>query len=657
MGLPGFVTRLSLMSPEEMAHRVAREVRKTIGRRIYGGPDTVIPLATREAGGLSRAAWIWPLDGQREAAASLMRDMYKWREDQAQSFLHHRFSFFGFKDHDFGKIIRWNFDHRNGVETPLEYGLALDYRDFHRCGDVKYVWEPSRFHHLTEMSKAYYLDGDEAYAKEIVLQVESWISQAPCPLGVHWSGPLESAVRVINWSLTARLLAAADPRFFEKRAGFLEKWAASVRQHLVFIRENFSAFSSADHRLIGEAGGLFVGAMCFEFPESREWSREAAVVLEKEALAQNHPDGVNKEQSLGCQTFVFDLLLLAGLLGRQNGMTFSESYWGRLERMAEFVAEVIDENGDLPQIGDDGEARVLRLDWSAGHKPGRSLLAMAAAVFGRTDFREKAGSFDEKAFWVLGHDGLRAFESAAKRGKPVGAFEYGGYYILKADGARLIFDCGPLGYLARAAHGHADALSFVLDYRGRPIFVDRGTYAYHADPVWRDYFRGTAAHNTVRIDGQDQSQTGGGFLWLAKAHPTLLRRDESSVAGRHDGYRRLKDPVQHEREIRFSAGDRTFSITDRITAVRGHRVERYFHLHPDCSVSEKDGVFLIAHGDARLELAFGAGVRARVLCGSLSPLGGWHSPGYDVKVPAATIAAESEHTGSAALTAAIRLLG
>ena len=104
-----------------------------------------------------------------------------------------------------------------------------------------------------------------------------------------------------------------------------------------------------------------------------------------------------------------------------------------------------------------------------------------------------------------------------------------------------------------AAHGHADALAFTLSVGGREFLVDPGTYAYHTQGAWRSYFRGTAAHNTVRVDGRDQSQPGGNFMWLRKAPAgcnlwrTSVERDV--FEGWHGGYAGLADPVMHRRRI------------------------------------------------------------------------------------------------------------
>ena len=173
------------------------------------------------------------------------------------------------------------------------------------------------------------------------------------------------------------------------------------------------------------------------------------------------------------------------------------------------------------------------------------------------------------------------------------AFPEGGYYILGRDfetesEIRLIVDAGPLGYRAIAAHGHADALAFTLSVGGREFLIDPGTYAYHTQGPWRQYFRGTAAHNTVRVDGVDQSVSGGNFMWLKKAHAGCRRWSTSAERdvfdGWHDGYMRLGDPVFHRRRITLDKPARRFRIDDVLEACGEHEVELFFHCSELCSV-------------------------------------------------------------------------
>src|SRR5450432_3605085 len=88
-------------------------------------------------------------------------------------------------------------------------------------------------------------------------------------------------------------------------------------------------------------------------------------------------------------------------------------------------------------------------------------------------------------------------------------FRDAGIAVIDGVDCKLVMDVGALGYTSIAAHGHADALSVMLAAGDEYILVDSGTYAYHSHPDWRSYFRGTAAHNTVRVDCFDQSVMSG----------------------------------------------------------------------------------------------------------------------------------------------------
>ena len=89
------------------------------------------------------------------------------------------------------------------------------------------------------------------------------------------------------------------------------------------------------------------------------------------------------------------------------------------------------------------------------------------------------------------------------------AFEASGYYKLYDGNRALIFDAGKIGVDYQPAHGHCDCLSFELSVDGKPLLVNSGTYEYQGD--LRKHFRKTRVHNTVEINGHEQSQCWGGF--------------------------------------------------------------------------------------------------------------------------------------------------
>src|SRR5205085_8732813 len=181
---------------------------------------------------------------------------------------------------------------------------------------------------------------------------------------------------------------------------------------------------------------------------------------------------------------------------------FPPAYEQRLEAMLDFIASIMDAGGHVPMFGDADDGFVTRLSCAEGFDNFKSLLATGAVLFGRGDFKTKAGALDDKTRWLLGAQAdsrFAALDSRKTRLPQRQQFPDGGYYILGCDfdtprEIRLVADAGPLGYRSIAAHGHADALSFTLSAGGREFLVDPGTYAYHTQARWRSYFRGTGAH-------------------------------------------------------------------------------------------------------------------------------------------------------------------
>lgn len=649
------LNRLRCMTPAEIGHRVFRSARAR-AERWGRARDGRVPAAD-----LSQlpARWI-------QVAPQVERSRYVAAADRIAS---GRLDVFALKNIDLGSPPRWNRDPKTGVEAPLAFGKLLDYRDPNLVGDIKYLWEPNRHRHLVTLAQAYALTGARKYFAVIQSHLESWFAACPCPMGPNWSSALEPAIRLINWAIAWQLLGGARASVFEAAgaAAFRQRWLDSIYQHARFIAGHFSLYSSANNHLIGEAAGLFIAALTWpHWKGSRRWLAAAKAVLEREALLQNAPDGVNREQAVWYQQFVLDLMLLPLLAGRANGVAFSAAYMARIEAMLEHLASIMDAGGHVPMFGDADDGIVAGFAVDEAFCPYRSLLATGAVLFRRADFKTKAGALDDRTRWLLGAAGEAAFAALTGGGLlPVRrTFPEGGYYILGCDfetedEIRLIADAGPLGYQAIAAHGHADALSFTLSVGGREFLIDPGTYAYHTDAQWRSYFRGTAAHNTLRIDGQDQSQPGGNFLWLKKARAgcSLWRNTpgQDVFEGWHDGYTRLADPVVHRRRIVLDKATRRVVIEDSLRMSRAHDIELFFHCAERCRVEPVPGGYALHQGRKTLLLALPQtpGAAACIRYGSAAPIGGWVSPRFDDKQRSPTIAWSARLAGEVTLRTGI----
>lgn len=639
-----YLNRFILMSPLEIGYRAKERLRNILP--LDFAKDIKPKIA------LNREGIRWYSDLRNGKVISrIIKDKSIHSTDKALQLMEHKFSFFSFDNKSFGDFIDWHWDYKNNKEAPLAYGKSIDYRNFAEVGDIKYIWELNRHQHLIVLAKAYYLTGDAKYKDEVIAQISGWIETNPYMKGVNWASSLEVAIRLISWSWVWHFMGEIDEKL-------KNLWIDSIYKHCVFISNNLSRYSSANNHLIGEAAGLFIATILWPFEkESAIWQKKSFKILAEEIEKQNYDDGVNKEQAISYQQFVLDFFILAALLGEKNGIGFSSTYWQRIEKMLEFIASIMDRQGNIPNIGDSDDGYAVVLSEEEGLNHFKSLLATAAVLFERGDFAQKAGQFDEKSFWLLGVKGQEKFERLEKRQFiTTKAFKNGGYYILSAfddtdDEIKAIFDSGPLGYLSLAAHGHSDALNFILNVSGREFIIDPGTYAYHTQKQWRDYFRGTSAHNTVRIDGVDQSVPGGNFMWIKKANTRLTKEERTGryelVSGVHDGYNRLKDSVLHQREITFDKENKVFSICDRIKARQKHLIEQYFHFSSECEIRKLSGnSWEIKNNKRCINISVDNKFDSRLVYGKEGPILGWESKKFDVKHKTNSLVNSCEHFGN-----------
>ena len=278
------------------------------------------------------------------------------------------------------------------------------------------------------------------------------------------------------------------------------------------------------------------------------------------------------------------MLLCADVLARALGAPLGPIVAERARTFDRFVG-AISGRGGTPAIGDDDEGRVLRAR-SERNYPG----AIARAAAGHFGFPSR----------VAPGDGPPALREALFRPPAVApaetgvlTFPEGGYTVVRERRAgrdlRLTFDHGPLGYLAIAAHGHADALAFTLALDDVDLLIDPGTYLYHSGGQWRSWFRGTGSHNTVLLNGADQSlikravqlvAQGAGFWLRATRGPPVW----SLTAAAHDGYRR-RFGVIHVRTIATSPPRDGVAISDRSVGAttKAIAMEIAFHFAPRTS--------------------------------------------------------------------------
>ncbi|MDB5100935.1 MAG: Heparinase N-terminus [Cyanobacteria bacterium RYN_339] len=555
--------RLRAMSPAELSGRGALAWRKRGWRRrtTWQAPAPTFWPAP---------AWTLPEGLQAESALLAEAEAYLRGE--------YRLLNLGYQE----TTPDWHLDPQTGRRAPLAFGPDLNYRDPLVAGNVKNTWEKNRHHHLTVLALAFALTRDERYAAEVDRQLRDWLQANPFPRGVNWTSMLELGVRLIAWVWIDRLLAGSAVH-----AGLFGTGGAlwdAIYWHQWLMARCPSHGSSANNHLLGEVAGAYMAATAWPFfPESIAWRAHARQVLEREAALQTFESGLNREQAAAYHLFSLELFLLPAVEGDRAGEPFSPEYRAWLGRMLTALPRICDAAGHLPRFGDeDGGLGVqlraqtdCRLTWL--YDLGRRFLGLALP----------AGTSLAPLVWDQAATPL-AYQ--APQGSE--AFADAGVYVLASDrgGPREVLclaDAGPLGFLSIAGHGHADALSFALNVGGQPVIVDPGTYVYHAEPAWRSYFRSTRAHNTVSVDGEEQSVARGPFLWGRRQAKAAVACWEPSSAGgklvaHHDGYTRLPGRVMHGRA--FELVDGRLAIEDTLEGTGQHQIEWRLHFSPTCDV-------------------------------------------------------------------------
>jgi hypothetical protein len=500
--------------------------------------------------------------------------------EEANRVRQHRFDLLGYQAVDYGPEIDWHFDAVHGKRVPRRPWFKI--RDgFEEIGDTKVTWELNRHQHLVTLAKAYRYAQDERFAAELFRQWYGWQEKNPYPIGINWASSLEVALRSLSWLWVRHLLAGcpAAPQSFEN--DLLRALGVNGRH----IERYLSTYYSPNTHLLGEGVGLFfIGTLCPELPAAPRWQQLGWEIVMREAERQVQPDGMHFEQSTYYHVYALDFFLHARTLASCNQIPIPDSFDRTIERMLEILL-ALGQAGPPPRFGDDDGGRVFN--------PRRNRaehlldpLATGAIIFKRGDFKAEAGGVREETLWLLGARSLAQFDQLPQLRPSMHSrrFEASGICVMASSEPvqQLVVDAGPQGAMS-AGHGHADALTLHMAVEGREWLIDPGTFCYASSGAERNFFRGTAAHNTLQVDGLDQAEPIGPFAWRSLPSVQLEKWTAGETfdlfRGSHTGYCRLPDPVVHRRWV-FGLKSRFFFVRDLALGRANHQLDLFWHLAP-----------------------------------------------------------------------------
>jgi hypothetical protein len=624
------LARLSAMGWDELRTRAVQEINKGVdvafsflGDRGHAAPKTRSSKAV--------GCFVFTPDELPQIVTLLSKRLPDEAENivaEADSICLHRFNLLGHKSIDYGARIDWHLDAVHQKKAPRKPWFKVNEMNFAEVGDPKVIWELNRHQHLVTLAKAFCLTQENRFAVEAFDQWYHWRRENPYPIGINWASSLEIALRSMAWLWMSRLLAScpATPERFQNDL------YAALGVNARHISRYLSTYSSPNTHLLGEAVGLFyIGVLCPDLAAAARYRQLGWETVLAEAENQVRPDGIHFEQSTYYHVYALDFFIHARTLATRNKIAIPAAFDRTLKNMLEVLC-VLTQAGSPPRLGDDDGGRVFNPRRNYGEHMSDPL-ATGAVVFDRPDFKAAAGGLREETLWLLGPVGANYCEEmdCTARGIASEAFKAGGIYIMAAAEPvpqQLLIDAGPQGTHA-AGHGHADALSVQVMLDGQEWLVDPGTYSYNCDAEQRDYFRSTAAHNTLQVDGLSQAVPGGPFKWLSlpSVQVELWETGESFdlFAGSHSGYCRVSQPVIHRRWV-FGVKSRFWLVLDLAVGKGSHELNLFWHFAPGILPRAEHEDSIVAWKEETRGLALlvaeNQGWSKQILQGRVSPIYG-----------------------------------
>jgi hypothetical protein len=462
---------------------------------------------------------------------------------------------------DYGPEIAWRKDPYRGAETPAKYFRRIPYLKLSAAGDHKFIWEVNRHQHLVLLAQAAVLTGDSKYSDHTFRQFEHWWAENPFQRSINWTSALEVAFRALSWLWLFHLIGE------RMSADFRCRFLAQLYRHGSHLEYNLSIYFSPNTHLLGEAVALHaLGKLFPQFPRSERWRNLGRNIVREHMQSCVRDDGSYFEQSTYYHMYALDMFAFHAVLE-----DVSPGYLERLARMAKFLGAIASDNGDLPFLGDDDGGRFFH-PYGARPRFARASLAASSILSGKRFFPYEDRDLAEIAMWWLGPERCAA-QIPQLQQPEFQVFQDTGIITFRRGPLLVMFDAGPFGP-GSAGHSHSDTLSLVVTAGDQELLIDSGTFSY-MDPEWRGYFRGSAAHNTVRIDGHDQATPAGLFRWANKPVVKLVDYDTEAQPAVMVGTCSYRSFL-HQRTVEFSDGD--FRITDEIRGPSGeHLIEQFWH--------------------------------------------------------------------------------
>ena len=482
-------------------------------------------------------------------------------------------SFFSRWQADLGNPINWQLNPMAKIAWPRNKHWSRLAHFKPELGDIKLVWEASRFSQCFFLTRAFAMGGDERPLRLALRRIDEWIDANPPAIGVQWNCGQETSFRLMAWCFT---LHAAYGRELLSESQFAKIAASIYRQALRIERHVGFSRSLKNNHSLSEAVGLYtVGLLFPEFDRASRWRRLGKRILITDACRQIFEDGSYIQHSMNYHRVMLHNCVWAVRLGRLHDDVFPDSFLDRIGKASVFLFQMQDQtSGRVPNYGPNDGALVLQLT-SCYYLDYRPIIQSAHYLIHGTTVLDD-GPWNEESLWLFGPQALETQKSG--RSPESSKYDTGGYYTLRGRESWGMIRC----HTYKERPPQSDMLHFDLWWRGHNVLRDGGSYHYFCPKPWNNYFDFTRAHNTVEIDGLDQMVKGPRFLWLdwtTSRFREYARKEAGRIEsweGEHYGYK-ARCGVTHRRRIE-RIGETAWTVKDDLLGLGRHDFVLYWRL-------------------------------------------------------------------------------
>lgn len=469
---------------------------------------------------------------------------------------------------NYGNPVDWQLSPLTGIrcDESLKWYKIPDFDD--KRGDIKVVWEASRFSHFITLSRAFLLTGEKKYYQAFSTQLFDWLKKNKYGLGANFKCGQECSLRMINTLLAYTVF---------KNKGVTTDVDSSCVKDLVdrcyrkILGNFFYAYKCIkNNHTISELMGMIVGAWCCE--DQRQVER-GYKLLDRVIGEQFTDDGGYIQFSFNYQRLALQDLEVILSITKKTNRSLSSPSKEKIEKSALLMYQCQDASGDVPNYGSNDGALIFPVT-SCGYRDFRPVVnTICALCLGKQVY--EADKHQEELIWFGAERKLTEYKINCER-RMASQFADAGLFTMRTCGSWAMIVSNQFA----SRPGHMDQLHFDLWTNEENVLCDAGTFSYASGDG--RYFAKNISHNTVVVDSKTQMNTFGSFMVYGRPKRELVQYNDNFFSGKmisSNGY-------THTREIK-QIGE-TYEITDK--ANNDCRVL----FHTPCDVRLENGSALLS---------------------------------------------------------------